>query len=170
MLCNGYFVYLNYLDIHNIDINYVQEKRVKVTIRYSAESGLRPFYLTVANQIKTIHPDVLLEKRILPPNTGDGEDAVFEVLIDGKVVIGKKKTRKLMVSSRSDGSGDNDEKGDDSKSEEKKSSDTPDIAGKSALVSLYHMISCVRFEDSAVWILHLAFISHYLPAFANLMY
>ena len=37
--------------------------------------------------------------------------------------------------------------------------------GKSALVSLYHMISCVRYEDSAIWILHLAFISHYLTAF-----
>jgi len=31
--------------------------------------------------------------------------------------------------------------------------------GKSALVSLYHMISCVRYEDSAIWILHLAFIA-----------
>jgi len=148
--CNGYyFTYLYNLTFHNIDINYVQEKRVKVTIRYSAESGLRPFYLTVANQIKTIHPDVLLEKRILPPNTGDGEDAVFEVLIDGKVVIGKKKTRKLMVSSRSDGSGgDNDGKGDDSKSEEKKSSDTPDIAGgRSIFVSMElidHQLSKAR--------------------------
>jgi len=37
--------------------------------------------------------------------------------------------------------------------------------GKSALVSLYHMISCVRYEDSAIWILHLAFISHYLTVF-----
>ena len=48
-----------------------------------------------------------------------------------------------MVSSRSDGSGsggDNDEKGDDSKSEEKKSSDAPDIAGKSAFV-LFHYVN-----------------------------
>ena len=40
-----------------------------------------------------------------------------------------------------------------------------ECAGKSALVSLYHMISCVRYEDPAIWILHLAFISHYLTAF-----
>ena len=36
------------------------------------------------------------------------------------------------------------------------------FSGKSAIVSLYHMISCVRYEDSAIWIFHLAFISHYL--------
>ena len=73
---------------------------------------------------------------------------MFEVLIDGKVVIGKKKTRKLMVSSRSDGSGDNDGKGDDSKSEEKKLSDTPDIAGgRSVFVSMElidHQLSKAR--------------------------
>lgn len=74
---------------------------------------------------------------------------MFEVLIDGKVVIGKKKTRKLMVSSRSDGSGgDNDGKGDDSKSEEKKSSDAPDIAGgRSVFVSMElidHQLSKAR--------------------------
>ena len=38
-------------------------------------------------------------------------------------------------------------------------------SGKSAVVSLYHMISCVRYEDPAIWILHLTFISHYLTAF-----
>jgi len=40
-------------------------------------------------------------------------------------------------------------------------------SGKSALVSLYHMTSCVRYEDSAIWVLHLAFISHYLTAFES---
>jgi len=53
-----------------------------------------------------------------------------------------------MVSSRSDGSGDNDEKGDDSKSEEKKSSDAPDIAGgRSVFVSMElidHQLSKAR--------------------------
>ena len=39
------------------------------------------------------------------------------------------------------------------------------LTGKSALVSLYHIISCVRYEYSAIWVLHLAFISHYLTAF-----
>ena len=79
-----------------------QEKRVKVTVRYSAEAGLRPFYLTVANRIKNAHPDVLLEKRILPrvgSEGGQGE-AVFEVIIDGKTIIGKKRTKVLKVSSR----------------------------------------------------------------------
>jgi hypothetical protein len=75
-----------------------QEKRVKVTIRYSAEAGLRPFYLTVANEIKSAHPDVLLEKRILP-RVGGGDEAVFEVIVDGRTIIGKKKTRMLKVSS-----------------------------------------------------------------------
>ena len=78
-----------------------QEKRVKVTVRYSAEAGLRPFYLTVANRVKSAHPDVLLEKRILPrAGSEGGGEAVFEVIVDGKTVIGKKKTRILKVSSR----------------------------------------------------------------------
>ena len=125
---------------------YAQEKRVRVTIRYSAEAGLRPFYLTVANQIKATHPDVLLEKRILPPigsDAGSGE-SVFEVLVDGKVVIGKKKTKFLKVSSRSSSSGssgDGGGKGEDGKSDEKKSgsgiSNTPNIAGgRSIFVSM----------------------------------
>ena len=33
----------------------MQEKRVKVTIRYSASAGLRPFYLTVADKVKSYH-------------------------------------------------------------------------------------------------------------------
>ncbi|KAL3761691.1 hypothetical protein ACHAW5_004255 [Stephanodiscus triporus] len=93
-----------------------QEKRVKVTVRYSAEAGLRPFYLTVANRIKSAHPDVLLEKRILPrAGSEGGTETVFEVIIDGKTVIGKKKTKMLKVSSRAGSSsrlsapGDDDE-------------------------------------------------------------
>jgi len=80
----------------------MQEKRVKVAIRYSASAGLRPFYLTVANRIKSTYPDVLLEKRILPPVGSDagGDEAIFEVVVDGKTVIGKKKTKLLKVTSR----------------------------------------------------------------------
>ena len=128
--------------------SFTQEKRVRVTIRYSAEAGLRPFYLTVANQIKATHPDVLLEKRILPPigsDAGRGE-SVFEVLVDGKLVIGKKKTKFLKVSSRSSSSGSSGDGGgkgsEDGKSEgEKKSgsgiSNTPNIAGgRSIFVSM----------------------------------
>ncbi|KAL7524063.1 hypothetical protein ACHAXR_001718, partial [Thalassiosira sp. AJA248-18] len=117
----------------------MQEKRVKVTIRYSAEAGLRPFYLTVANQIKSTHPDVLLEKRILPPVGSDagGGEAIFEVIVDGKTVLGKKNNKMLKVSSRKSG-GDVDSKGEDGgKMEGKKNAkwpgggetNTPDIAG-----------------------------------------
>ena len=86
-------------------------------MRYTAEAGLRPFYLTVANRIKLAHPDVLLEKRILPRAGGDGPsgETVFEVIIDGKTIIGKKKTKLLKVSSRmssrSSSVGDDDEGG-----------------------------------------------------------
>jgi hypothetical protein len=91
-----------------------QEKRVKVTVRYSAEAGLRPFYLTVANRIKSAHPDVLLEKRILPrAGSEGGGEAVFEVIIDGKTVIGKKKTKILKVSSRAGSSSRSSAPGDD---------------------------------------------------------
>jgi hypothetical protein len=65
------------------------EKRVVVTIQYSAESGLKPYYLTVAKKIKAIHPDVLIEKLILPPFSGEDGEATFEVLVDGKLVVGK---------------------------------------------------------------------------------
>ena len=45
-----------------------------------------------------------------------------------------------------------------------------DWSGKSALVSLYHMISCVRYEDSAIWMLHLNLVCFYLIDFATHMY
>ncbi|KAL7532459.1 hypothetical protein ACHAWF_004140 [Thalassiosira exigua] len=126
----------------------MQEKRVKVTVRYSAEAGLRPFYLTVASQIKSTHPDVLLEKRILPPVGFDagGDEAVFEVVVDGKTVTGKKKTKMLKVSSlspRKTGGDDDDGKGEDGKGEGGKSKsgggdeNAPDIAGgRSVFVSM----------------------------------
>lgn len=127
----------------------MQEKRVHVNIRYSAEAGLRPLYLTVADQIKSAHPDVLLERRILPPVSSIGSDAaIFEIIVDGKTVIGKKKTKMLKVTSRvSRKSGDDhNNKGDDvkrkgKKNSAKKSSDgdsiTPDIAGgRSVFVSM----------------------------------
>lgn len=125
----------------------MQEKRVKVTIRYSAEAGLRPLYLTVANEIKSTYPDVLLEKRILPPVGSDagGNEAIFEVVVDGKTVVGKKKTKMLKVVSRSSrkNDGNDDGKGDDGKSEGGNSksgngeTNTPDIAGgRSIFVSM----------------------------------
>jgi hypothetical protein len=41
----------------------MQDKRVVVTIRYTEEAGLRPFFLTVAKKVKAMHPDVVLERR-----------------------------------------------------------------------------------------------------------
>jgi len=129
----------------------MQEKRVHVTIRYSAEAGLRPFYLTVADQIKSTYPDVLLERRILPPVGSIGLDAaIFEIVVDGKTVIGKKKTKmlKLKVTSRVSRKSEDDHnnKGGDVKRKGKKNSAkksvdgesiTPDIAGgRSVFVSM----------------------------------
>ncbi|KAG7354575.1 hypothetical protein IV203_003931 [Nitzschia inconspicua] len=71
-------------------------KRVMVSIRYSAESGLKKFFLTAAKRIKDMFPDVILERVILPKvDVGEsGFDAksafagsVFEILVDGKVVF-----------------------------------------------------------------------------------
>jgi len=86
----------------------MQDKRVVVTIRYSGDSGLEPYYLTVGKKIRSSHPDVLIEKRILPAsldhhmmqNSGSGNSErgnknnrpTFEILVDGKVVVGKSAT------------------------------------------------------------------------------
>lgn len=110
----------------------MQEKRVRVAIRYSAEAGLRPFYLTVANQIKSAYPDVLLEKRILSPVGSDagGEDAIFEVVVDGKTVIGKKNSKMLKVTPRaSRKSGGKDDNGKRNAKSGSRDANTPDIAG-----------------------------------------
>lgn len=70
----------------------MQDKRVLVTVRYSGDSGLKPYYLTVAKKLKLSHPDVVIEKRILPAKT-DPEDPTFEILVDSKVVVGKASTQ-----------------------------------------------------------------------------
>ncbi|KAL7457884.1 hypothetical protein ACHAWC_010448 [Mediolabrus comicus] len=118
----------------------MQEKRVKVTIRYSSSAGLRPFYLTVADQIKSYHPDVLLERRILPKVGSDagGGEAVFEVLVDGKIVIGKKKTMFLKVSSKSSSSSDKGETDDNDKRSDKnnQSGEINFAGGRSIFVSM----------------------------------
>lgn len=71
----------------------MQDKRAVVTIRYSGDAGLKPYFLTVAKKVKASHPDVVIERRILPA-VADGE-STFEVLVDGKVVLGKSRPRKL---------------------------------------------------------------------------
>mmetsp|Transcript_9351 Transcript_9351/g.17604 ORF Transcript_9351/g.17604 Transcript_9351/m.17604 type:complete len:281 (-) Transcript_9351:46-888(-) len=67
-----------------------KEKRVHVTIKYSNIPGLRPYFLTIANKIKSLNPDVIVEKQILPIAEDDVlDETVFEVLVDDKVVVGK---------------------------------------------------------------------------------
>ena len=118
----------------------MQEKRVKVTIRYSAAAGLRPFYLTVADQIKSYHPDVLLERRILPKVGSDANEnggAIFEVLVDGKVIVGKKKTMFLKVRTSSSSSSSNKDKGDDEDSRRENQSGEVNFAGgRSIFISM----------------------------------
>jgi hypothetical protein len=73
----------------------MQERRVVITIRYAENAGWKPYYLTAIKKIKARHPDVLLEKRVLPSSgsfqqqqQADGAGAVFEIAVDGKVIIG----------------------------------------------------------------------------------
>jgi hypothetical protein len=75
----------------------MQDKRVVVTIRYSQGAGLRPYFLTVAKKIKSSHPDVVLERLILPGVLDADEEATFEVLVDGRVVVGKGRSSKQKV-------------------------------------------------------------------------
>ncbi|GKZ00306.1 hypothetical protein MPSEU_000983500 [Mayamaea pseudoterrestris] len=81
----------------------MQDKRVLVTIRYSGESGLRPYFLTVAKRLKQSHPDVIVERRILPPaahvssETSMEAEATFEVLVDGTMVVGRTRARRAKV-------------------------------------------------------------------------
>ena len=75
-----------------------------VTIRYSGDSGLKPYYLTVAKKLKASHPDVLIEKRILSAVDGDN-DLTFEILVDGKVIVGNRRSRKQRFSGVNEVSG-----------------------------------------------------------------
>ena len=81
----------------------MQDKRVVVTIRYSGGAGLKPYFLTVAKKLKQSHPDVVLERLILPAvdhvDSSAAEAATFEVLVDGKVVVGNGRSRRQMLGS-----------------------------------------------------------------------
>ena len=72
----------------------MQEKRAVVLIRYSSDAALKPYFLTVAKKLKASHPDVIIERRILPkvPDHGSSsssnEEPTFEIVVDGKVVVG----------------------------------------------------------------------------------
>lgn len=71
----------------------MQSKRVPASIRFSADSGLKPYYLTVAKKIKDAYPDVVLDKIVLPKvqmndsGSSNNNDLTFEVIVDGKVVV-----------------------------------------------------------------------------------
>eukprot|EP00977_Amphora_coffeiformis_P019552 scaffold7349_cov173-Amphora_coffeaeformis.AAC.33 len=73
----------------------MQGKRVIVTIRYSGEAGLKPYFLTAAKKIKASHPDVILERRQIADMVKEdpGAEPSFEILVDGKVVVGNNKSR-----------------------------------------------------------------------------
>ena len=84
----------------------MSNKRVPVEIRYnSQQSGLRPFFLTVAKKVKDKYPDVVVQKTdlaSLSSSGGGGEAApgdsmVFEVLVDGKGVVGKAETNRQSI-------------------------------------------------------------------------
>jgi len=70
-----------------------------VTIRYSAGSGLKPYYLTVAKRVKDLYPDVLIEREKLDKggiedgggSGGDDARGTFEVAVDGKLVVRNRK-------------------------------------------------------------------------------
>eukprot|EP00536_Pseudo-nitzschia_multiseries_P014291 jgi/Psemu1/291350/fgenesh1_pg.683_\ len=83
----------------------MQKKRVPVTIRYSAESGLKPYCLTVAKRVKDEYPDVVIEGVEVddgrPEDSGSGDSPkTFEVIVDGKLVV---RTQKMTASQRSSG-------------------------------------------------------------------
>ena len=94
----------------------------------------------MASRIKSTHPDVLLEKRILPPSTGsDAAESVFEVAVDGKTVIGKKKTKLLKVrsnSSSSSSSRSENEDGGTNTKDNNEASDSDIAGGRSVFVSM----------------------------------
>jgi hypothetical protein len=49
----------------------------------------------VAKKLKASHPDVVIEKRIFPTVVGAG-DIIFEILVDGKVVLGTSRKQRGM--------------------------------------------------------------------------
>jgi len=82
----------------------MQKKRVPITIRYSAESGLKPYCLTVAKRVKDAYPDVFIERVEIDDgpmeNAGDPSHpgGTFEVIVDGKLVV---RTQKVTGAQRS---------------------------------------------------------------------
>ena len=71
-----------------------------ITIIFTENSGLWPFFLTAANRIKMAYPDVLIEKRVLPRAGQGGDNApdvnsIFEIQVDGRKIAGNGANKKL---------------------------------------------------------------------------
>jgi len=65
----------------------MQEKRVVVSFRFTEVPYLRPYFLTFSSKLKQMHADIILEKQVVPLVEATAQP-IFEVLVDGKVVIG----------------------------------------------------------------------------------
>jgi hypothetical protein len=69
----------------------MQERRVVITVRYTQDSGLKPYFLTVAKKLKATHPDIIIERKLLPNDNKDTDidssSGIFEVCVDTKVII-----------------------------------------------------------------------------------
>lgn len=65
----------------------MQEKRVVVSFRFTDVPYLRPYFLTFASRLKKKHSDIIIERNVLPLVESTTQP-IFEVLVDGKTVIG----------------------------------------------------------------------------------
>lgn len=63
-----------------------------VTFRYTDVPHLKPYYLTFASKLKKLHPDIILEK-ISMPLVDKTSNPIFEVLVDGKAIMGGGRTQ-----------------------------------------------------------------------------
>lgn len=111
---NGYFIY-NFTELNLTDVKInendllpsaphltykkyltMQEKRVVVTFRFSDVPYLKPYYLTFASKLKKLHPDLFIQKIPIPmvaSSESKSADPIFEVLVDGKVIMGGGRTQ-----------------------------------------------------------------------------
>ena len=112
-----------------------------MTIRYTGNAGLRPFFLTVAKYIKTSNPDVIIERNILPSVEGS-EDATttFEVIVDGKIIVGKDKMKRQNISASTTSTSDESSSPSTSTNGDGISSDSNNLAnGMSVFISMHEI-------------------------------
>ena len=65
----------------------MQEKRVVVSFRFTDFPYFRPYFLTFSSKLKKMHADIILEQTIVPIVDSSAQP-IFEVSVDGKVLIG----------------------------------------------------------------------------------